>query len=410
MADTVRVKSFQLTNAKVIYDPRLPNTQRMCVDQINASLNIDPNDPGSYKLSTNIDHFPIYKLGVDGEINIDNPGVQNLIIDLQADLSQGTLDFLPPQLQLVLNHFNAKEKLDIHAAASVAMSDPTGANAQLNMHVQDIDLNQGGLNIPVQDFSLSAKLQDKSIVQTIKIAALNNEFDIHGTTALNDRLDTDVTLGLNNVVIEPLLASLRPNLPASNGSTTLNAQIELRSPLMVAFGAVPGSANEPAATLAIRNLRLATTNPLTSAPLDFFACDSIGIVLPSLPVPGKPIEVGNIDIVHPAIYAIAMAPQDNRLAGFSELQDLAANQSTPGPTADVPTTMPTEPAAKTKLSDLFRMQALAVSNASIYYDPRIDGTTPLSLDQITAKIDLDAAATNAILLRRINSLEAGFES
>jgi hypothetical protein len=388
LADTVQVKTFQLTNAKIIYDPRLPNTQRMCVDQINASLNVDPDDPGSYKVSTNIDHFPIYKLSVDGEINIDNPGVQNLVVDLQADLSQGTLDFLPPQLQLVLEHFNAKEKLDIHAAASVAMSDPAQADAQLDMHVQDVDLNQGGLNIPVKDFSLSARLQDKTIVQTIKIAALNNEFDIHGTTALNDRLDTDVTLSLNNVVIEPLVAALRPNLPAPDGSTTLNAQIELQSPLMVAFGAIPGSANEPAATLSVRNFRLTTANPLASEPLDFFACDSIGAVLPVVPTPGDPIELGNIEIVHPAIRAISIAPQSNRFAGFSALQDLAQSQSAPGDTAQAPAATP----AKTKLSNLFRMQALAVSNASLYYDPRIDGITPLSLDQITVKIDLDAAA------------------
>jgi hypothetical protein len=391
LTDTIQVKTFQLSNAKIIYDPRLPNTQRMVIDQINASLNIDPNDPGSYRLSTSIDHFPIYKLGVDGEINIDNPGLQNLVFDLQADLAQDTLDFLPPQLQLVLKHFNAREKLNIHAAASVAMSDLANADAQFSMHVQNIDLSQGGLNTPVQDFAISAHLQNKKLVQTIKIAALNNEFDVHGTTALNDRLDTDVTLGLNNVVIEPLLASLRPNQPATNSSTMLNAQIELQSPLMVAFGGIPGSTNEPAATLNIRNLRLTTANPIASDPVDFFACDSIGIVLPEIPTPGKPIDLGNIDIAHPAIRAIAMAPQSNQFAGFSALQDLATGQRT----SNVPATMPAQPTQKTKLSDLFRMQALAVSDASLYYDPRIDGTTPLSLDQITTKIDLDAAAPNA---------------
>ncbi len=394
-ANLVRVKSFQLSNAKIIYDPRLPNTQRMCVDQINASLNVDPNDPGSYKLSTTVDHFPIYKIGVDGEINIDNPGVQNLVFDLQADLSQQPLDYLPPQLQLVLNHFNAKEKLDIHAAASVAMSDPTRADAQLNLHVQNIDLSQGNLKLPVQDFLMSARLQDKTAIQTIKIVALNNVFEIKGKTALNSRLDTDVTLDLNDITLEPLLASLNPNGPALNSATTLNAEIELQSPLMVALGGVPGTADEPAAAVTVRKFRLTTQNPLDAQPLDFFACDSIAAVLPHLAKPGEPTEPSSIDIVHPAIRAIAMTPQSNRFAGFSALQDMAASQSASGPASDVPATMPAEPAAKKKLNDFFRVQALAVSNASIYYDPRIDATTPLSLDQITAKIDLDVAATNA---------------
>ena len=395
LAETVQVTTLQLTNAKVIYDPRLPNTQRMCIDHINASLNIDPDDPGSYKLSTDIDRSPIFKLGVNGKINIDNPGLQDLVVDLQADLSQDTLDFLPPQLQLILRRFNAREKLDLHAAATVAMSDPTRANAQLKLHVQNIDLSRGNLNIPVQDFSMSARLQDKKAVQTIKIAALSNVFEIHGTTALNSRLDTDVTLELKDVVLEPLLASLKPNQPALSSATMLNAQVELQSPLMVALGAVPGAAGEPAATATVRNLRLTAQNPLDSTPLDFFACDSIGTVLAALPASGKPVEVAGIDIAHPSIRAIALTPQSNQFAGFAALQNMAASQTSPGAASNLPATRPTEPPAKTKLGDLFRVQTLAVADASVYYDPRIEATTPLSLDQISAKIDIDSPAGDA---------------
>jgi hypothetical protein len=397
IAEIARVNTFQLTNAKVIYDPRLPGTTRMCIDQINASLNIDPNDPGSYKLSTDIDHFPIYKIGVNGEINIDNPGLQNLIIDLEADLSQGDLSYLPPQLQLVLKHFNAQEKLNVHAAASVAMSDLDRASGQLDVTIQDIDLTQGGLNVPVERFGLSAHVQDRKLSQTIKIHTLNNEFDINGTTTLNSRLDTDVTMGLNNVTIEPLLTAMRPGHPAPDTSTTLNAQIELQSPLMVALGGIPGNADESAATLAVRNLRLTTVNPIDSTPLDFFACDSITASLSNLPGPGKPVGVRDVEINHPTIRAIAVAPQSSRFAGISDLQDIAASQTSPAAgSANMPTTMPSGTAvAKGKICDLFRMRSLAVSNASIYYDPRIDTTVPMSFDQITAKIDLDAANPSA---------------
>ena len=129
--------------------------------------------------------------------------------------------------------------------------------------------------------------------------------------------------------------------------------------------------------------------------MDFFACDSVRIVLPELPTPGKSVDVGSIDIVHPAIRAIAIAPQSNQFAGFVALQNMAAGQPASAAPSDVPAAMPAEPSAKTKLSNLFRMQTLAVSDASIYYDPRIDGTTPLSLDQITSKIDLDSPAGDA---------------
>lgn len=386
IASIGEVKTFKLANAKIIYDPRLAHTQRMVLDQINFALNVDPNDPGSYQLSTKIDRSPNFLLSVNGKVNIDNPGVQDLAFELAADLSQENLEFLPPQLQLILKHFNAREKLDLHGSATVAMADPQSASAQVNVDVQNIDLSPAGLNVPVKDFALSAHLQHRTLAETIKIEALNNEFNIKSSTTLGPRLDTDVTLDLNDVILEPLLASLLPDRPALSSATMLNAQLELQSPLMVALGAVAGNPNEPAASLTVRKLRLTAENPIDSKPLDFFACDSIGATLASLPAPGKPIQIGSIGITSPKIRAIALVPASNQFAGFTALQNMTAGQPAPAAAA----TPAAPPAEKTRLSDVFRMQTLSLADASIYYDPRIDATTPMSFDHVEAKINLDS--------------------
>ncbi len=387
LGDLLRVKTFQLKCARIIYDPRIPGTRRMCLDPIDTSLNVDPNDPGSYRVSTNISRKPAFSLAIDGEINIDDPGVQNLNLDLQADLTQEPLDFLPPQLQLILKQTRARGRLSVKAGASVAMSDLARGKVHLDLDARNVELSQGDIHIPLDDVSISARLRDGKVQQTVRIAALNNVFDLSGSVALNDRLDTDETLTLKDVELEPLLAALRPNQPALKTSTKLSAAIEVQSPLMVAMGAIPGSGNEPAASVTVRNLRLTADDPRTAGqPLDFAACDRLGVALSALPTSGKPIAIDSVVVEHPAIRAVAMGPGSRELAGFSALRMMAASRTPPA-------TMATEPPPR--LSDVFRLGSLSVADASLYYDPRIDGTVPLSLNHITTKIGLDSAAGDA---------------
>jgi hypothetical protein len=387
IGDLIRVKTFELNNARIVYDPRIPGTQRMHLDGISTSLHLDPQNPGGYRVSTKIASEPVFSLAVDGEINIDNPGLQNLNMDLQADLTQDRLDFLPPQVQLILKETHAKGKLSVKAGASVALSDFARGKADLNVDVRNIQLSAGNVQIPVDDFALSAQLRDGKVQQSVKIVSLNTEFDLSGWVELNNRLDTDTTLTLKDVQIEPLIEALRPGEPALTTSTKLSAAIEVQSPVMVALGAVAGAANEPVASVTVRNLRLTTDNPITpGTPLDFVACDRFGVVLDSLPTPGKPIAVHQIVVEHPAVRAVAMAPESKQFAGFVSLQKLAGKQAAPAtkPSVGLP-----------RLSDIFRLGSISIIDASLYYDPRIEGTTPFSLKGVVTKIAMDSMAGDA---------------
>jgi hypothetical protein len=392
LGDLLRVKTFELNDAKIIYDPRIAGTQRMHLDQINTSLNVDPKNPGRYRVNTKIARDPVFSLGIDGEINIDDPGLQNLNLDLQADLTQDQLDFLPPQLQLILKETRARGKLSVKAGASVAMSDLAQGRAHLDVDVRNIELNQGGIHIPVDDFSMSARLQDGKVQQTIKVSALNDVFDLSGSVALNRRFDTDMTLTLKDVELEPLLTVVKPHGLALTTSTKLSAAIELQSPVMVALGAVPATGNEPVASVTVRDLRLTADDPLApGSPLDFVACDKLGVVLSALPSPGKPIVIDQVVVEHPAVRAVAMGLESEKIAGFSALQNMAAGGAPPATAPS--TTLPTDHA--TRLSDVFRLGSLSVAEASIYYEPRIYGTIPMSLKHILTKINLDSATGDA---------------
>ncbi|HEY1922911.1 MAG TPA: hypothetical protein VGG44_09205 [Tepidisphaeraceae bacterium] len=395
IGNLIQVKTFELNDAKIVYDPRIPGTQRMHLEGISTSLHLDPKHPGSYLVDTKIASEPVFSLGIDGEINIDDPGLQNLNMDLQADLTQDRLDFLPPQLQLILKQTHARGKLSVKAAASVALSDLARGKADVNVDVRNIQLSAGNTQIPVEDFALSARLRDGKVQQSVKITALNSEFDLSGWVMLNNRFDTDTTLTLKNLEIEPLLAALRPSEPAATSSTKVTAAIEVQSPIMVALGAVRGTANEPVATVNVRNLRLTTDDPTApGSPLDFVACDRFGVVLNSLPKPGSPITVDQIVVEHPAIRAVAMAPQSKEFAGFASLQKLVKSHAAPAENPDAPSP-PTEAPGFPKLSEIFRLGSLSVADGSLYYDPRIDGTTPFSVKGVTTKIAMDSMAGDA---------------
>ncbi len=395
LSELIRVKTFQLNNAKIVYDPRIPNTQRMWLDGINTSLNVAPKDPGVYVLSTAIGRKPIFDLSIDGRINIDHPGVQDFKLNLLADLTKNQLDYLPPQLQAILKQTDAKGTLNVAVAGSIPLDDPMKGQITADVKLEHIEVATANMRLPIERFNLTAKVANGKVeIPAMQIAALGNYFNLRGTAALNDRMDTDLTLMVHGVVLEDLVAALRPNDPRMTSETRLDADVEIQTPVMAALGLIPAKPGEPVATVTLKAVHLNTDDPRArGASLDFVACDSLAIKLLSLPVAGKPIVVDSVVVTRPAIRAVAMAPGSNDFAGVVSLQKMAAAfVPSAQPEGPAPATKPAEPAAPNapvaaaKLSDLFRADLVQVNGAILYYDPRVKDTLPMSLDQIVVKI------------------------
>lgn len=396
LGDFVRVKSLQLSAARIVYDPRIPGTQRMILDPIDVSLKINPQNAGQYIVRTNISRQPVFNLAVNGGVDIDNPGLQNLDIHLQADLTRNQLDFLPPQVQVLVRETHARGKLDARFATSISLADFKRGRAKFDMDIQNVSVTVANRQIPIDDLNVSARLENRQIHNTLRLTTLGNEFDLVGWVKLNDRLDTDETLQLRNVVIEKLAAKLWPDRPALDSSTVLNADLEIKCPGMVAMGAVAASGNEPVISLNLRNFRLTTDDPMAPGQrLDFVTMQRLGVVLPGLPTAGRPIDVDQVVLEHPSIRAIAMDPGSTQFAGFEALRQLAA-RAAPASTEESAAPATTQPAAATiRLGNIARVGSIRITDAALNYDPRIGGTVPMSLDNISAKIDMDSADGSA---------------
>jgi|GEM_PF-2341526 len=411
ISDLIRVKTFQLNNAKVVYDPRLPETQRMWLDHINTSLKVDPADAGVYVLSTKLGRDTIFNLAVDGRINIDHPAIENLKLNLAADLTQGQTDFLVPQLQVLLKQTEAKGKLTFTASGSVPFGDLNKAILHAESTLEAIDLAAGDQKVPVDSFKLKADLADGKLeITNFSIAALGSTFNLKGTALLNDRMDTDLTLQITGVPIEKVLAALQPNVPAAHTMTLLDADVRIRTSVAALMGGAPPS-GEPLVNLTVKNFHL-TADDAGDRPVQFLSLESLEVNVASLPAAGKPMVVENVILKKPAIRAVVIASGSNEFVGISNLQKLGEGspsvEATTKPAVPAPSTKPSAVAATARLSDLIRVNLVLIDDASIYYDPMIDKTVQMSIDHISLKVTPTSQAGDVYAFQTLMSRAPDF--
>jgi len=385
LSDSLRVKSFELNGAKFVYDPRIDGTQRMQLDDVTAALKEDAADPGVYRINLKVARGAAFSLGVDGLINVDEPAVNDLSMHAQADLTATPVDFLPPQLQRMVKDLKVAGKLETSAHATVVFADPSKAAGQFDLSVRDLKL--GDPPLPVDAFSISASLQNGIVTHKGKISALASDFELSGTTVLNPRLDSDLTLTLKDIELEKIAGLLNPGKPALKSSTKLSGEVEVRAPVMVYLGMTPASASETVPVIMARRISLTTNDPRAQGrPLEFAALDDLALKISSLPATGRPIGIDSVVVTHPALRAVAVTPNSNSFAGFVDIEKIADDFSAV-PATSATATRPTAIAIDLK--------SAAVSEASLYYDSRENGGLPLSVDHIAAKVDRVAAARNA---------------
>ncbi len=398
ISDLIRVKTFQLVGAKVIYDPRLPNTQRMWLDDINTNINLDPADPGVYMLDASIARKPVFDISADARINVDHPGVENLKLNLLADLTQGQVDFLVPQLQLLLKESHTTGKLTFSAAGSMPFGDLGKVKLHAESALENLTVVANGEKAPVEGFKFNADIADgKLTINTLSIAAVGSTFNLTGGAVLNDRMDSEITLHIAGLPIEKVLAAVKPGTKYDT-YTLLDADVQVKAAIGVALSGVAAKPGEPAISLTVKNFHL-TADDAGDNPLQFVSCDSLAVAVSSLPVGGKAIVIDSVVVDHPSIRAVAIEPGSNNLVGFANLKKIAAANAPatqPAGAARAPEIAPADPPMK--LSSLFRLSKLAVNDASLYYDPGVANTVPMSIQHLSVNLTPDTTAGDVYTL------------
>src|SRR5262249_49747662 len=124
LSDVFRIHLIELTDGTVVYDPRIPSTVPMQLDQINTSLDVQPDAPGSYKIATRLTREPAFRMKVGGNLNLDTFDAKDILLEMKADLSQEQLSYLPPQLQELIHKYELRGVMMARLSGSVPIMQP----------------------------------------------------------------------------------------------------------------------------------------------------------------------------------------------------------------------------------------------------------------------------------------------
>jgi AsmA-like C-terminal region len=135
-------------------------------------------------------------------------------------------------------------------------------------------------------------------------------------------------------------------------------------------------------TVSLKDLKLVADDPRQPGQtLDIIGCGVATLTLAEVPRVGKPIVIQQVMLDKPLISIIAVEPGAKKFIGFSPFVRRPAT----GP-ASGPTTRP-----RPMLSDHLRMRLVQIVDGKIVYDPRLEGSETMELDQVNTTLNIEPA-------------------
>jgi len=135
-------------------------------------------------------------------------------------------------------------------------------------------------------------------------------------------------------------------------------------------------------TVVMKELRLTAADPrVPGEKLDVLAAGEAVMTLAELPRVGRPLVVESISLYRPAVRLVKVDSQSGA-KGFAGLSGMIKRS------ADVSVTQPTSRTAQERLKEALSIRRIELIDGRVEYDPRIDDSPPMVLDQITALLQI----------------------
>lgn len=234
LSEVFAMRLVELKGATVVYDPRIPGTQAMTLDDINTRLDVEPTNDGWYKLATKLIRSPVFELDVSGQLSLDTFDVRDLNLHIKAQLDRENDKFLPPQLQKILVEHEVRGALDLTLTGGVIVDRPLESTLAAKVRMSGANLAIDEYQIPIDDLSLSASVADgRAKISDLIIKALKGKMHITGDLPLSGEPLLNSTLTITDVVLEDTLRAGSTQGATPKYCGRLNADITLMdAPLM----------------------------------------------------------------------------------------------------------------------------------------------------------------------------------
>ena len=208
LSDVFQIRNIRLNDGRVLYDPRIEGTQPMELDHIWTETDIVPSAGGSYDLAIGLNREPLFSLNANGRVNLDTASVSNMAIVLNGQVGGDKNNYLPPQLQKILEEYQVSGKLSLHLTGGVGLHDYRAGNLVLDTELTDANVTAGDYHVPVSRFNIQGHMKDRELVVSMfRIKALRGVLDANGIVQLNRRLDSDLHLDIQNMWIDDLFVT-----------------------------------------------------------------------------------------------------------------------------------------------------------------------------------------------------------
>ena len=243
LSEVFEIRLIQIIDGLIVYDPRLPGTTPMKIDQINSVLNVEPakgSETGWYTMEMNLDRKPVFATHFAGRVNIDSMvlDVQPLRVELKLGRDQD--QYLPPQIQSILKEHEVSGELVVEASGLLVLSDWQASTLKAEVSLTGGNVAAGGYNLPVDRLQVLLTMADRrSALEKFDVDLLGGRLEGTGQITFNDRMDGQVDLTLSHVRLEQCLRNAEGVEGKYKGD--LSGQIGWNGPLTDALKQSQGS-------------------------------------------------------------------------------------------------------------------------------------------------------------------------
>ena len=207
------------------------NPNRMVLDGLdfeidnqgkNGSQSVDlEKGPGWYAIDTVLQRSGLFKIHIDGGLDIDTLKAEVAALDIDAKIDETSIGFLPPQLQTVVRDRRIRGQLDASVKGSFSLDDPRSDDTTFSIQLHPTSMAIDEHLVELDKASLDGRYRDEILVfDPIEVTL----FD--GTARGTVRIADETNRGLTPVEIDATLrADAEQNAPPTSESSEVTAGI-----------------------------------------------------------------------------------------------------------------------------------------------------------------------------------------